>query len=199
MAAPPPRFSTYADLLALRPDARAEILGGEIVAMSPSLPRHANARGALSHFIGGPFHDDDGRGGPGGWWIFIGVDIELSPHDIVRPDLSGWRRERLATPGPQRPIEIVPDWICEIVSPATAARDRVLKRDLYRRASVASYWMIDPQARTLEALTLRDGSWVDAGAFDATSTARIPPFEAVELEIDRLFLPRDADDPPPEP
>ena len=39
-----------------------------------------------------------GRGGPGGWWILLDVDVRLSPHDIVRPDVSGWRRERLADP-----------------------------------------------------------------------------------------------------
>ena len=196
MASPAPRAATYADLLSLPADARAEILAGELITAPAPLPRHSNAQGAMRRFIGGPFHDDDGRGGPGGWWIFVEVDIQFGPHDVLRPDLSGWRRERFPKPGPARPIRIVPDWVCEILSPATAARDRVHKRNLYARAGVQHYWLIDPQARSLEALQLRDGTWLDAGAFDETSTARIPPFEAVELEVDRLFLPRSADDAP---
>jgi Uma2 family endonuclease len=184
---------TYADLLALPADTRAEILAGELVTAPSTLPRHSAVQRAASRFLGGPFHDDDGRGGPGGWWIFVEVDVALGLHDIVRPDLAGWRRERLPRPGAMRPIDVAPDWICEIVSPSTAARDRVTKRNLYAHSKVQHYWLIDPDARVLEALSLHDGRWVDAGVFDETPTARIPPFDAIELEVGRLFLPREAD------
>jgi Uma2 family endonuclease len=196
MASPLPKLATYADLLALPADARAEILAGEVVTSPAPLPRHSHVQGAARSFIGKPFQDDDGRGGPGGWWIFVEVDIALGRHDIVRPDLAGWRKERLPRPGAVRPIEVAPDWVCEIVSPSSAARDRVLKRNLYARSHVPHYWLIDPVARVLEALALREGSWVELGAYDDASTARIPPFEAIELEVGRLFLPREADDLP---
>jgi Uma2 family endonuclease len=194
MSSPAPELATYADLLALPSDVHAEVLGGEIVTAPAPLPRHSRVQRSISRFIGGPFDDDDGRGGPGGWWIFVEVDVALSAHDIVRPDLAGWRRERLPRPGPTRPIEIAPNWLCEVLSPATAARDRVHKRNLYARAGVPHYWLIDPAARVLEALTLRDGAWLETGVYDDTSVARIPPFDGIELEVGRLFLPRDADD-----
>jgi hypothetical protein len=54
--------------------------------------------------------------------------------------------------------------------------------------------LIDPEARRLEALSLRDGSWMELGVYDDTATARIPPFDAIELEVGRLFLPREADE-----
>jgi Uma2 family endonuclease len=92
-----------------------------------------------------------------------------------------------------RPIEVPPDWACEIGSPSTAARDRVTKRQLHAAAGIPYYWLIDPDARVLEALSLRDGTWVETGAFDETASARIAPFEAIELEVGRLFLPREAD------
>jgi Uma2 family endonuclease len=119
------------------------------------------------------------------------VDIRLSPHDIVRPDLAGWRRERLPRPWDVRPIDVVPDWVCEIVSRSNAALDRVRKRELYARAGIPYYWLVDPDEHTLEALHL-DGSaraWVEVGAYDDKSVARIAPFEAVELEVGRLFPP----------
>lgn len=195
MSSMAPKLATYADLKALPAEVRAEVLAGEIVTAPAPLPRHSNVQGSARRFLGGPFHDDDGRGGPGGWWIFVEVDVALGPHDIVRPDLSGWRRERLPRPGSARPIEVVPDWVCEILSPATAARDRVHKRNLYARAGVAHYWLIDPETRVLEALALHNGAWLETGVYDDTSTARIPPFEAIELEVGRLFLPREADVP----
>src|SRR5690606_40154007 len=58
--------------------------GGEIVVSPGPLPRHSKAQGSARRFLGGPFDDDDGRGGPGGWWIFVEVDVALTPHDIVR-------------------------------------------------------------------------------------------------------------------
>jgi Uma2 family endonuclease len=119
--------------------------------------------------------------------------VALGPHDIVRPHLSGWRRERLPRPGQLRPIDVVPDWVCEVLSPSTAARDRVSKRRLYARAGIPFYWLIDPEARVLEALALKDGGWVEVGVYDDSAQARIAPFETVELEVGRLFLPRDAD------
>ena len=184
--------ATYEDLLALSEDVRAEVLNG-VVTVSPSpLPRHAAVQGALSRFVGGPFDDDHSRGGPGGWWIFLGVDVALGVHDIVRPDLAGWHREKLPRPGNVRPIEVTPDWVCEVLSPTTSARDRVTKRHLYARAGVPHYWLVDPEARVLEALSLRDGVWVEVGVYDDTALARIAPFEAVELELGRLFLPREA-------
>jgi Uma2 family endonuclease len=89
-----------------------------------------------------------------------------------------------------RPITVVPDWVCEILSEAHQARDRVTKKRVYAKHGVAHYWIVDPDARTLEAYALDSGRWVDVGAFDETAVARIPPFEAVELPIGRLFLPR---------
>lgn len=103
------KLATYADLRALPDDVRAEIIAGEVHTSPSSLPRHSRVQRSLGRFIGGPYDDDDGRGGPGGWWIFVEVDVELSPHDIVRPDLCGWRRERLPDPGDIRPITVVPD------------------------------------------------------------------------------------------
>lgn len=185
-----PRLATYEDLLSLAEDVRAEVLAGEIVTSPAPLPKHSKAQRALGRFVGGPFDDDDGGGGPGGSWIFVEVDIELGPHDIVRPDLAGWRRERLVDPAEKRPITVIPDWVCEVLSPSTAARDKVQKRYLYAERGIRYYWIVDVDTRTLEAFELQKGRWVLAGSYDEDTTAAIPPFEAIELEVGRLFLPR---------
>jgi len=188
---PARKLATYEDLLELPEGARAEISRGEIVTLPAPRPRHSKAQRALGHFVGGPFDDEDGAGGPGGWWIFVEVEIRFELHEVVRPDLSGWRRERLLVPD-VLPIDVVPDWICEVLSPSNASRDRVEKRHLYARHGVAHYWLTDPVSRTLETLALRDGRWVDTGAFGEADVARIPPFEEVEIPVGRLFLPRSA-------
>ncbi|MCC6523027.1 MAG: Uma2 family endonuclease [Polyangiaceae bacterium] len=185
-------LATYADLLAFPEGERVEVLAGSVVASPAPLPAHSRPQCGLARFVGGPFDGDDGAGGPGGWWIFVEVDVRLAAHDIVRPDLSGWRRTRLPRPN-VRPIDVEPDWVCEIVSPTSAARDRVQKWRLYARHGVRHYWLVDPDARTLEAFELRDGAWVDVGHHDdGEGPVRVPPFEAVEIPIARLFLPRSA-------
>ncbi len=193
---PAKKRATYDDLLALPEGVKGEIIHGALVVPPSPLPRHSSVQGKLRRLVGGPFDDDDGHGGPGGWWIFLEVDVRLAVDEIVRPDLAGWRRERLPAPWDVRPIDVVPDWICEITSVSNAGHDRVTKRELYARYGVAHYWIADPAARTLETLRLDPAAkrWVDSGAFDATSVGRIPPFEAIELDLSRVFPP-----PPPEP
>jgi Uma2 family endonuclease len=185
-----PRLATYEDLLILPDGVRAEVIGGTLVTAPAPLPKHSRAQRALGSFVGGPFDDDDGHGGPGGWWIFVEVDIQLGPHDIVRPDLAGWRRERLHNPGEQRPILVAPDWVCEVLSPSTAARDRIAKRALYARSGIKHYWILDVDAHTLEAFELLEQRWVLAGTYGDDAVVRIAPFEAVELAVTRLFLPQ---------
>jgi Uma2 family endonuclease len=182
-------MATYDDLLSLPEDVRAEVLAGEVITSPSPLPRHSKAQGALRSFIGGPFDDDDGRGGPGGWWILLEVDVRLGPHDIVRPDLTGFRRERLPDPWDTRPIDVVPDWICEVTSPSNAAYDRVVKRKLYADRGVGHYWIIDPLERTLDALRLEAGRWVVIGGYTDEAIVAVEPFEAIELEVGRLFPP----------
>lgn len=187
------RLRTYEDLEALPEDVRAEILGGEIVVQPSPVFDHGFIQAGLSHFIGGPF-GFGGGGGEGGWWIVVETDVRFSPHDVTRPDLAGWRRARLPSPWGRRPIEVVPDWVCEVLSPTTAQRDRVYKQQLYARHGVPHYWLIDPAVRTLEAYVLAGEQWVVAGTYDHTAVARIAPFEAIELSLARLFPP----DPPKE-
>lgn len=186
---PAKKPATYADLLALPDDVRAEILDGEVVVSPSPLPRHSRVQRAVGSLVGKPFDDDDGRGGPGGWWILLEVDIQLAVHQVVRPDLAGWRRERLVDAWDTRPITVVPDWICEVSSPSNASMDRVKKRALYAKHGVAYYWLVDPAERVLEALQLDGERWVEVGSYDDTSVARIAPFDAIELEVGRLFPP----------
>lgn len=67
------------------------------------------------------------------------------------------------------------------------------KRHLYAKHGIRHYWLVDPDTRTLEALELRDGIWVELGVYDETSVVRIRPFDEVELPIGRPFLPAPAE------
>jgi Uma2 family endonuclease len=188
------RPATWEDLLNTPEDSpfTHEVLGGDLEALPHPLPQHGWTQGMLFSELSSPF--GRGRGGPGGWWLILDTDVMLAPHDIVAPDISGWRRERMPAFPRNRPITVVPDWVCEVLSPTHPQRDRVRKADLYLRAGVPHYWMVDVEGRTLEALTAREAAWVRVGAWSDGDHPRIPPFEAIELDVGGLFPPLDGED-----
>ena len=183
-----PRAPTYADIEALPPHVVGEILGGELVVSPRPAPRHARAGSTLGMLLGAPFQL--GLGGPGGWQILdepelsLGVDPRFDP---VVPDLAGWRTETLPTLPLTAQFKVVPDWVCEVMSPSTQRRDRVLKLPFYGRAGVRHAWLVDPLAQTLEVYRLVDGHWQLAGAYSGDDTVRAEPFDAVDLPLALLW------------
>jgi Uma2 family endonuclease len=184
------RLAGWEDLLALPEGGKGEVLAGELQVSPRPRPAHGRTQVILSARIGPPF--DLGEGGPGGWWILIEPDVEFGPHDIVNPDLVGWRRERVPEFPTEQPVAIVPDWVCEVISPRTARRDRTVKADLYLRAGVPHFWLVDVELRTVEALEAQAGRWLRLGAWADGDRARIPPFDALEIDVGSLFPPTPA-------
>ena len=80
--------------------------------------------------------------------------------DILVPDLAGWRRSRMPHPPDAAYITLTPDWVCEVLSPATRTFDLQGKRPVYTREGVAHLWLVEPLERTLEAFELRETQWV---------------------------------------
>ena len=82
---------------------------------------------------------------------------------------------------------LVPDWVCETLSPATERLDRGMKTAVYAREGVAHLWLDNPIAETLEAYRLEHGRWLLLVTHVGDAAARVEPFEAVELELWRLW------------
>jgi Uma2 family endonuclease len=107
--------------------------------------------------------------------------------EVAIPDIVGWRRERLPRLPDDQRFEVVPHWLCEILSPSTESKDRRIKLPLYARCGVRHVWLVDPIARTLEAYSLVEGAWKAIGAYRGDETAvRAEPF--VEIGIDLASL-----------
>jgi len=176
-----PGPATLADLDALPATMKGELIEGVLYAMTRPRAAHQNLLGAVLLDVASPFHRGDG--GPGGWWILPEPGIELPGAAEVSPDLAGWRRERLPTLPSDRSISVVPDWVCEVLSPTTRGYQLLVKRRLYAAAGVAFLWEIDRSARTLSVLRLEGGRWVDLGAYRDEEEARLLPFEAASINV----------------
>jgi Uma2 family endonuclease len=182
------RPATYDDLLRVSDHLVAEILDGElVVSPRPAIP-HAAASSGIGGDLHGPFHGPPGGPrGPGGWWILDEPELHLGS-DVVVPDLAGWRRERLPALRDEPFFTLAPDWVCEVISPRTAGIDRVRKMNIYAREGVVHLWLVDPTARTLEVYRLQAGQWLVAATFAGSERVRVPPFEAIEIEMGRWWL-----------
>jgi len=178
--------SLYEQLLALPEHVTGEVLNGELYAMPRPKGRHGLAGRGLSGNLITPF--DFGRGGPGGWWIILEPEVHfVRDVEVAVPDLAGWRRERMPSVPEDHRFEVVPDWVCEILSPATAKKDRVVKLPVYARYAVAHAWIVDPAAQTLEAFDLREGRWTLIAALKDDDRVAVPPFDAVEFSLADLW------------
>lgn len=177
--------ATYEDVLAAPDNMIAEVVDGELHLQPRPAGGHAAAASALGEELGPPFKR--GRGGPGGWLLLDEPELHLQA-DILVPDLGGWRRERLPSVGvDQAYIELAPDWIAEVLSPATAQHDRTRKLDIYRRERVAHVWLVDPRARTLEVLRHTDDGWLLVGSWANDAKVRAEPFDAITLDLAILW------------
>lgn len=176
------RPATRDDLDALPPTWRGEVIDGELYAFPRPAGPHADIEGSVAADLKGPFQR--GRGGPGGWWILPEPGIRLPRAPEVSPDLAGWRRARLPRIPPSGPIDIVPDWACEILSPSTRSYDMLVKRQFYAEVGIEYLWYIDPEGRTLTVSHLEAGRWVEIGVFGAEQVVRAAPFDAIEIALE---------------
>jgi hypothetical protein len=181
---PARRPPTYDDIAALPDNVVGEILGGELVVSPRPAPQHAVAASALGGTLIPPLQFGDG--GPGGWWILDEPEPHLA-ENVVVPDLAGWRRERMPSLPGGPFFTLAPDWVCEVLSPSTSRIDRTKKLPIYARAAVGHLWLVDPQAQTLEVFRLDAAGWVLHSVYGARDVVNAPPFEGVQVRLDRLW------------
>lgn len=176
--------ATYADIEKLPENVVGELIDGELfVSPRPAL-LHASVETALSYEL---LRADDRRGGGrGGWCILIEPELHLGK-DVLVPDLAGWRAHRAPNVRTEVHAKTVPDWVCEIVSPATARLDRTRKLSRYAKAGVRNAWIVDPPTKSVDVLRLVGKRWtiVDSATHDDRKV--IEPFEEIEIDLSRVW------------
>jgi Uma2 family endonuclease len=82
-----------------------------------------------------------------------------------------------------------PDWIVEVLSPATAAKDQIQKRELYERHGVLEYWLVHPTDRVLFIYRMGTDGYGKpeiTSTDGATGTRAVP---GLEIDWDSIFPP----------
>ena len=81
-----------------------------------------------------------------------------------------------------------PDWIIEVLSPATAARDQIQKLALYEKQGVKEYWLVHPTDRVVSIYRLGpDGRYGRPEIAETKGARGVGLFEGLEIDWDRVF------------
>lgn len=185
MSEPAKKKATYDDLYDIPDNMTGEIISGELIVTPRPSRKHTYATSALGSEI---IHSYQfGRnGGPGGWIVIIEPEIKLGEHTMV-PDLAGWKEERYPDEEPYNWISVPPDWVCEMLSPATRRLDRMEKMPIYAQYEVSYLWLADPVEKTLEVFRLKEGEWVVTRLFTDDARVRAEPFTEIEINLSDLW------------
>jgi Uma2 family endonuclease len=179
------KLSLYEQLMALPEGLTGEIIHGQLRAQPRPAWPHNLAGSRLGADMEGPY--GRGRGGPGGWWIIDEPEVHfILDTEVAVPDIAGWRKEHMPSPPEGHKVQVIPDWICEIFSPATKSTDREEKMPLYAYSGVQFAWLVDPRTHTLEAYELIDAKWRPFGIFRDDDSVAVAPFDAIDIRrVDR--------------
>jgi Uma2 family endonuclease len=179
------RPATYEDVLATPEGVRAEIVEGVLYTQPRPAAAHARAASSLGGELWAPF--DRGKGGPGGWIFLIEPELHLGA-DILVPDLAAWRRERMPEVPATAFLTLAPDFVCEVLSPSTAFRDRRYKMPAYAMHQIPHLWFVDPQLRSIEVFRLDGQEYRVVAVCGHDEVVRLEPFDAIELELATMWI-----------
>ena len=172
---------TYADYLKTSDDERYELLNGELVMPPAPLLHHQYVQIKLSTRLDAFVEERN-----------LGVvyptptDVVLSDTDVVQPDILfvSNERSRILT---RENVRGAPDLVVEILSSATADRDRRVKRDLYAQHGVKEYWIVDPDARTITVLLRGESGFGVNNIYGEGQILRSPTLAGFSVALEEMF------------
>lgn len=179
---------TYADYLEGTEEKREELIEGQFHMMSSPIPAHQDIVGAIFAQI---YQHLRGKTckvylAPVDVRLFEGEGDQPEKVDtVVVPDLLViCDRSKID----QRGVRGAPDVIVEVLSPSTRRYDRIVKLDLYRRAGVPEYWIVDPEDKTVTVLLLQqDSRYVLEKIYGPEERVKVNQLEDCFVELSEVF------------
>lgn len=173
---------TYDDYVELPNDGnRYEILEGELAVTPVPRPEHQEASVALTSILSRHIKTHDL-----GKLYHAPIDLILESSSVLQPDLLfvSKARQQIIT---DKAIEGVPDLVIEILSPSTTRRDRITKAQIYTRHKVPAYWLVDPQAKSMEIYLLTSDTYRLVATLQGDTPQAVPPFDNLSLSAKEIF------------
>ena len=137
--------------LAYQEERREELIGGNVVMMSPASAEHVYTAGSIynifKNYLKGknciPFSD--------------GLLVHLTDENKFVPDMMVvCDRSKIKSDG----VHGAPDLVVEVLSPSTAKDDRTRKKEVYEACGVPEYWLVSPTDKSIEVYLLESGKYI---------------------------------------
>ena len=172
------RVYTEDDLADIPEDVFVELLEGTIYFKGVPALKH---QGLVSELIFVIRSYIKGKGGRCKVYPDVGVRLFEDAYTIAKPDVSViCDQNKLSDEG----IIGAPDWVIEIVSPGNAKHDYIRKLELYTRAGVREYWIVDPRTEEVHVYNMDNGFDMKSYGYDE----KIPAGIYEDLIIDMAAL-----------
>ena len=180
-------YHTYGDYLGWPEDVRYELIDGVAYLMAPApTVRHQEIAGEIYFQLRQKLQDHPCRA------LIAPVDVVLpragetdeQADTVVQPDVLV-----VCDPGKigEKRVRGAPDFVVEVLSPATASHDMVIKRRLYERHGVREYWLIHPIDRVLTLYRLEGAEFGKPDTLELKGETPIQALPGVVIEWDRLM------------
>ncbi|MBL8473693.1 MAG: Uma2 family endonuclease [Rhodocyclaceae bacterium] len=181
------QFHTYAEYCTWPDDQRYELIDGVAYAMNAPNRMHQEFVGELYFQIAAALRDRPCR-------IYVSpFDVRLPRRNeadeqvttVLQPDLL-----IVCDPSKldERGCRGAPDWVAEILSPATASYDHILKRSAYEAAGVGEYWLVHPVDRMLTVYRLEHGRYGIPQYYELSGRLALGVLPEVEVDWEQLFV-----------
>jgi Uma2 family endonuclease len=181
------RKYSYADYLTWNEGERVELIDGEIFNMSPAPSREhqrvlRELSTAFSNFLQGAecevyFAPFDVR-------LFTENKKDTDINNVVQPDLSiVCDKNKLDDKG----CNGAPDLIIEVLSPSSIKMDRWNKYQLYEKAGVKEYWLVDPTNQAVDVHLLVSQQYEFQGVFTKEDTVSVHLLPGLTLDLNEIF------------
>lgn len=184
----PNKIYSYKDYLTWSNDERWELIGGIPYNMSPApLTRHQEILSEMTTEFGAYLRGKSCQSfvSPFDVRLFTENRGNDSIHDVVQPDLTvvcdPKKIDKNGCTGS-------PDLVVEILSPSTAKKDKTTKRDLYEKAKVKEYWIVDPENEFVEVFILKnDDKYEFPDVYSDGDHIKVRLFTDLEIDLDVIF------------
>ena len=184
MSTPSPSIGkryTYKDYLQIEDEKRYEVMEGGLIMVPAPLTSHQrvsrNIEVILCNFV------KEKRLGE---ILDAPTDVVLSEDVVVQPDILFISKERLNIIE-EAAIMGSPDLIVEVVSPFSASYDTIEKRDVYEKHGVKEYWLVFPQEKVVEVLTLENSIYREFCKARKTGVIRSKILDGLVMDLTDIF------------
>lgn len=182
------RRYTFADALEWEEGEQAEIIDGEVLLFSTPSSRHQEISMELARQFANYLEGKRCKVYPAPFGVRLFEQDGDSPEDVdtvVQPDLSVvCDRGKIDKYG----CKGAPDLVAEILSPSTQRHDRLVKLNLYQRAGVREYWIVDPDNQTVQVMLLgKNGVLKLHEVYGPEDVAKVNVLEGCFIELSKVF------------